>query len=247
MGGRRTVYLGLTAAALVIAAVAWFATRGAPIPTEPMAAARAPVSGGAASDDAAPAAAPPAVDAPPPPRQPPEPPEGGDTVGDDAPDQLGGDAIAAAWARVDLAAVRRALPDNLYWQMGAPTTDEQEIERRARERDRWNVEYGKVLSGTGSDEEIRAYFDHRARLSGDYVEFTTYLLDHYGDDLTERDVSLLTLARRLHLARLEEVPRHMEEALVRKGEQDEARARWLADERAFQADDTADDGGAETH
>lgn len=161
-------------------------------------------------------------------------------MADDAPDELGGDAVAAAWARVDLAAVQRALPDNLFWTNGAPTTDEAELERRARERDRWNVEYGKVLSGTGTEEEVRAYFDHRARLSGDYVEFTTYLLDHYGDDLTERDVSLLTLARRLHLARLEEVPRRMEEALARKQQQDEARARWLADEKAFREDAPAD-------
>lgn len=156
---------------------------------------------------------------------------------DDGGDELGGDAIAAAWANVDLDEVRRALPDNLYWQLAAPTTDEQEIERRARERDRWNVEYGKVLSGTGTEEEIRAYYDERARLSGDYVEFTTYLLDHYGDVLPERDVSLLQLARRLHLARLEEIPRNLEQALQRKAQQDEARARWQAEERAFRGDE----------
>jgi hypothetical protein len=96
-----------------------------------------------------------------------------------------------------------------------------------------------VLSGTGSEAEIRAYYDDRARLSGDYVEFATYLIDHYGEVLPERDVSLLTLARRLHLARLEEIPRRMEEALQRRDEQDEARRRWLEDERAFNADDTA--------
>jgi hypothetical protein len=123
--------------------------------------------------------------------------------------------------------------------MSAPTTDEQEIERRARERDRWNEAYGKVLSGTGTDEEIRAFYDERARLSGDYVEFATYLIDHYGEVLPERDVSLLTLARRLHLARLEEIPRRLEEALQRRDEQDEARRRWQEDERAFNADDTA--------
>ena len=120
--------------------------------------------------------------------------------------------------------------------MGAPTQDEAEIERRARERDRWNVEYGKVLSGTGTEEEIRAYYDQRARVSGDYVEFTTYLLDHYGDVLHPRDVQLLKLARQLHLARLEEIPRGLETALQRKAEQDEARARWQAEERAFTGD-----------
>jgi hypothetical protein len=58
-------------------------------------------------------------------------------------------------------------------------------------------------------------------------------------------VSLLQLARRLHLARLEEIPRSLEQALERKSQQDEARARWQADERAFNADDTAAQGDDE--
>jgi hypothetical protein len=143
------------------------------------------------------------------------------------------DELAAAWATVDMDELRAAMPDNLYWQLGMPTRDEQVQETRAAERERWNVEYGKVLSGTASEEEIRAYYDQRARLSGDYVEFTSYLLDHYRDQLPERDVGLLELARRLHLARLEEIPRQVEVALQRKQQQDEARAKWLADEAAF--------------
>jgi hypothetical protein len=98
-----------------------------------------------------------------------------------------------------------------------------------------------MLSGTGSEAEIRAYFDQRARLSGDYVEFITYLLDHHQATLPERDVGLLQLARRLHLARLEEIPRRMDEALQRKREQDEARARWRAEEDAFRAGGPAAD------
>ncbi len=229
-------WLGLLAIVVIAIAGAWWLTGGAQRPiAAPGRAPGAPAAHAAGGD---------AADAPPEPaaRQAPAPPAAGDgaaVAGDDGGDELDGDAIAAAWANVDLDEVRRALPGNVYWQMGAPTTDEREIERRARERDRWNVEYGKVLSGTGSDAEIRAYYDERARLSGDYVEFTTYLLDHYGDVLPARDVSLLTLARRLHLARLEEIPRSLEQALQRKGEQDEARARWQADERAFTADNTA--------
>lgn len=153
------------------------------------------------------------------------------------------DAIAAAWSVVDLDEVRRALPDNLYFELSAPTNDPDVIARRRAERERWNVEYGKILSGTGTEEEIRDYYDQRARLSTDYVEFTTYLLDHYEDDLPERDVGLLQLARRLHLARLEEIPRKVEEALERKRQQDAARKAWLADEAAFGAGDH--DGGEE--
>ena len=158
-----------------------------------------------------------------------------DAPGENAADSEDGvDEMGAAWAAVDMAQVRTAMPDNLYFQQAAPTKDPQVEERREAERERWNTEYGKILSGTATEEEIRAYYDHRARLSGDYIEFTTYLLDHYGGELPERDIGLLELARRLHQARLEEVPRKMEEALERKGQQDAARAAWLADEAAFQ-------------
>jgi hypothetical protein len=152
------------------------------------------------------------------------------------------DATAAAWAAVDLEEVRKALPNNLYFDLSAPTRDPDVLAERQAERDRSNVEYGKVLSGTGTDEEIRDYYDQRARLSTDYVELTTYLLDHYIDDLPERDVGLLQLARRLHLARLEEIPRKVEEALERKRQQDAVREAWLADEAAFGAADHDDAG-----
>jgi hypothetical protein len=156
-----------------------------------------------------------------------------------APDAPPGEGAAddaemhGSWQNVDLDEVRKALPDNLYWQLSAPTKDPQVVEWREAERDRWNTEYGKVLSGTGSEEEIRAYYDYRARLSSDYVEFATYLLDHYGDQLPDQDVGLLKLARRLHLARLEEIPRKVEEALERKHQQDAAREAWLADQAEF--------------
>jgi len=168
---------------------------------------------------------------------------------EEAPDDMTGDlvplpdsdAVAAAWSVVDLEEVRKALPDNLYFEMSAPTNDTDVLAERQAERERWNVEYGKVLSGTGTEEEIRDYYDHRARMSTDYVEFATYLLDRYSDDLPERDIGLLQLARRLHLARLEEIPRKVEEALERKREQDAVREAWLADEAKFGDDLDASD------
>lgn len=148
------------------------------------------------------------------------------------------DAIAAAWASVDLEEVRRAMPDNLYFKLSAPTKNEAVLAERAAERDRSNVAYGKILSGTGTEEEIRAYYDRRARLSSDYIEFATYLLDHYGETLPERDVGLLELARRLHAARVQEIPRKVEEAIERKRQQDEARAAWRAAEEEFGGGDS---------
>jgi hypothetical protein len=142
--------------------------------------------------------------------------------------------MSRTWEIVDWDRVRAAMPDNLYWKLARPTTDPAVIEEREAERKRWNVEYGKVLSGTGTEEEVRAYYDLRAKLSTDYIEFTTHLLDHYREQLPERDIGLIELARRLHYARLEEIPRRIEEALARKREQDEARRAWLAGEAEFQ-------------
>lgn len=163
----------------------------------------------------------------------------------DAHEEFRGGELGGAWAVVDLDAIRSALPDNLYWKMAMPTQEPRVLEERDEERARWNDEYGKVLSGQATEEEIRAYYAHRYRLSTDYVEFVSYVLDHHEDHLPDQDVGLLHLARRLHLARLQEVPRKIEEALERKRAHDAAREAWLAEERAFQSGaaepDTADE------
>lgn len=224
---------------IVVALLAWFLRRPqSPFDrhaAEDTIAAVPPQPASEPERDALPPPLGPAVEAPPP------------AVSETSPDDSGGadeidsggedmydDPMAQAWSTVDLDEVRRAMPDNLYFKLSVPTKDEAVLEERAAERARWNVEYGKVLSGTGTEEEIRAYYDQRARLSGDYVEFTTYLLDRYRDTLPERDIGLLELARRLHLARLEEIPRQVEEAGERKRKQDEARAAWLADQAEFE-------------
>ena len=137
------------------------------------------------------------------------------------------------WSVVDLNVLRKELPDNLYWKMASPTSDPAVIEARDAERARWNVEYGKVLSNTATADEVDAYYAYRYRLSSDYVQFATYLLADYGDDLAPRDVGLLKVAIELHLARLEEIPRQIAEAHERREAHDAARRAWLESEAAF--------------
>lgn len=144
------------------------------------------------------------------------------------------DMIALRWAQVDLDALREAMPDNLYWKLGAPTSDPTIQRERAEERARWNEAYGKILSGTASEQEIQAYYDQRARLSADYVEFASRVLDDYGNVLPDRDVGLLELSLKMHHARLQQMPRRVTEALERKQRQDGLREAWLADEKAFE-------------
>ena len=142
------------------------------------------------------------------------------------------------WAAVDMAKVREAMPDNIYWKMSFPTKDEAVIRERQEERDRWNVEYGKVLSGTATAEEVDAYYAHQQKLFQDYVEFGTYLLVQFGDKLSIRDVGLLKVAVELNMARLEELPRKLAEAQERRAAHDAARRAWLEEQKEFETNKT---------
>jgi hypothetical protein len=149
------------------------------------------------------------------------------------------EAAEGAWDRVDMEAVRAAMPDNLYWKLSAPTHDPALLAWREEERERWNTEYGKVLSNTATAEEVDAYYAFRRRLSLDYVEFATHLLANYGDVLPLRDRSLLALAVQMHLARLEEIPRQLAEAQERRAAQEALRKAWREEQQSFGGDAAA--------
>jgi len=168
----------------------------------------------------------------------------GDAPGEEAPPS--GGAVAPGppessdtpWAAVDMAKVREAMPDNIYWKLSFPTKDEAVIRERQAERERWNVEYGKVLSGTATAEEIDAYYARQQKLFSDYVEFGTYILAEFGDKLSIRDVGLLKVAVELNMARLEEIPRKIAEAQERRVTHDAARRAWLKEQKEFEANKT---------
>jgi hypothetical protein len=207
------------AALAVVGAVAWLWFAREPAAPEPS---RVPIE---IADTPAAAAPAPSEAAPEEEIRPPLVPEGGLAM-DEPP----------SFASIDLEAAREALPDNLYWDTAAPTQDPRLLGDRERAKTRWNEQYGKVLSGTGTEEEIKEFFDHRMHLSSDTVRFVDWVIEHQGAELSEQDLTLLHVAKRLHLARLEEVPRRMQEAFDRKVEQDAAREAWLAEQREFEAE-----------
>lgn len=127
---------------------------------------------------------------------------------------------------VDLGRLRAKLPDNLYWQLGAPTQDPQVLQMRAEEEHRWNELFGKVQSNTATEEEIHRYYDHRRQVSEDYLAFAKLVLEEYGDKLPERDRGLYELSIKMHRSRLEEIPRQTEEALGRREAQGKRRQEW---------------------
>lgn len=127
---------------------------------------------------------------------------------------------------VDLERLRAQLPDNLYWQLGAPTDDPRELQERAEEQKRWEDLFGKVQSNTASEEEVRRYYEHSRRVSEDYIQFASLVLAQHRDELPEHDQGLYELSIKMHRSRLAEIPRQIEGALARTQAQDRARDEW---------------------
>ncbi|HEU4409089.1 MAG TPA: hypothetical protein VFS43_27775 [Polyangiaceae bacterium] len=140
---------------------------------------------------------------------------------DDAPPPAPGAA-----AVVDLDKLRAKLPDNAYWRLGAPTKDPDVVRARVDDERRRNELYGKVLSNTASEEEIRGYYAERRKISEDYIEFAATALNDYGDRLPDQERGLYELSIKMHTKRLGELPGQIDDALARKKVQDRRREEW---------------------
>jgi hypothetical protein len=125
---------------------------------------------------------------------------------------------------IDLEALRARLPDNRYWTLGQPTSDPAVAQARAEAARAENELYGKVLSGTATDDEIHGYYDERRRLLTDYAEIARAVLAD--PHISERDRGLFDLALRMDQDRLAELPRELDAAMARKVEQEQRRADW---------------------
>jgi len=145
-------------------------------------------------------------------------------------------AFAQAWGMLDLSEVRRAMPDNLVWKYAAPTKDPAVLEERRRLNQSWEKLYAKVYSNTASEKEVNDYYAHQQQRSADYIEFTTHIIDRHEADLREQDLQLLHLARRMHTARLQEIPRRQADALARRAAHAQARQDWREKQERFSSD-----------
>lgn len=134
---------------------------------------------------------------------------------------------------IDLREARALLPDNLYWQFGAPTKDPAVLAEREAEKKRRNQEYGRVLAGDANESEVRAYYDHQVRLSSDYLEFSEFMQRRYKDHDSDEFVGMLQLAMKLHAERLAKIPEELEDALTRAREREKVRQDWQRQKEEF--------------
>jgi len=133
---------------------------------------------------------------------------------------------------VDLQVIRAKLPDNLYWELAAPTQDPEELARRDAVSRRWNELYGKVLSADATVEQIREYYQHRRKVSEDFIAFSETVLTQYGEVLPERDRGLHELSIDMHRTRLAELPAQEQDALERREAQERRREAWRQGQQA---------------
>lgn len=145
------------------------------------------------------------------------------------------DAKAEAWAKVDLDAIRDAIPNNLYWSMSAPTTDEAVLAEREAKRAELKAIETKMMARHATEQEIRDYYNYQTKLSEDYVIALTEIINRYGHEIPDDDYSGQTLARTLHLSKLQEMPAKMTQALEQREQFLAEKSEWMADKDAYRA------------
>jgi hypothetical protein len=119
---------------------------------------------------------------------------------------------------VDLEDLRTRLPNNRYWELGAPTKDPEVARARAERAKRNNEIFGRTQTGEATEPEIRAYYAEQRRVSEDYLELSKLVLKEKGDEIPERDRGLFELSANLHTARLKQIERDLADALARRRE-----------------------------
>jgi hypothetical protein len=134
---------------------------------------------------------------------------------------------------IDLREAKTLMPDNIYWQQGAPTKDPEELARREAEKKRRNEEYGRVLAGDASEDEVRDYYDYKKRVSEDYLEFSEFMARRYRSSDHKEMVGLLDLATKMHAEKLSQLGAELEDALARAREREKMREDWRRQQEEF--------------
>src|SRR5262245_46565824 len=117
---------------------------------------------------------------------------------------------------VNLDELRTRLPNNRYWELGAPTSDPAVAKARAERAKRDNAIFGRTQTGEATEKEIRDYYAEQRRISEDYLELSLLVLAEKSRQLPERDRGMFELSVNLHRARLKQIERDLADALARR-------------------------------
>jgi hypothetical protein len=130
------------------------------------------------------------------------------------------------WGEIDLREAKALMPDNLYWKNGAPTKDPEVLAARDEERRRRNEEYGRVLAGDANEDEVRAYYDYKKKLSADYLEFSEFMSRRYRNSENKEFIGMLELAMKMHAQKLKDLEGELEASIQKSRDAARAREEW---------------------
>lgn len=122
----------------------------------------------------------------------------------------------AASYPLNLELLRPQIPNNLYWELDAPTRDVEVAKQRAARAKKRNDDYGRILSNEAEEGQIREYYDERRRISNDYLQLSALVLEGKAGEVSERDRGLFELTVNLHRERLKQIERDQLDALARR-------------------------------
>jgi hypothetical protein len=125
--------------------------------------------------------------------------------------------VGSADYPVKLDALRKRMPDNRYWALGAPTSDPVVAKARAARAERDNAALGRIQANDATPGEIRAYYTERRAISRDYLQLSQTVLDEQGAALSSRDRGMFELSANMHRDRLKQIDRDEADALARRG------------------------------
>jgi hypothetical protein len=137
------------------------------------------------------------------------------------------------WGDIDLREAQAIMPDNLYWQLGAPTSDPAVLAAREEEKKRRNEEYGQVLSGDANEDQVNAYYDYREQISTDFLELSEWMKNRYAGKVNDEFEGMLDLSIKLHKARLAQIVADRQDAIARSREREKIREDWRRQQEEF--------------
>ncbi|PKL39633.1 MAG: hypothetical protein CVV44_05275 [Spirochaetae bacterium HGW-Spirochaetae-1] len=79
--------------------------------------------------------------------------------------------------------LRREFPRN----RALPAMNSEEQSRKNEDRERRNRVYGRIISNRASENEVHRYYNEQSEITADTVELLEFILDRYGNTLSEKD------------------------------------------------------------
>ncbi len=107
------------------------------------------------------------------------------------------------------------LADTFPGNLALPPITDEDREQKKLERNKRNLDFGKISANKSTEQEILAYYDHQRRLSEDSRQILEFVLAEYGSRFSEKNMKKHKFLLAQFKKRLEYIPIKEAEAVAR--------------------------------